>query len=497
MKTGRNAAMTLIELVVVLSIIGLLAAIAVPSFMRARMRALCSTMLHECRQIDAAKDQWALENSKPGTAIPEWTDLTPYLKAGSYLVMNGGKDSLGNPIRIGSVRERLTISPKTVAATTAAADDQFWGPYYPENALAAVQRNDLNLLKKVIAQGKDVNASQGEAIIEAVSFGQTEFVAFLLDHGARAGVDQNLWSKAAYDGNEEITKLLEKAGVSPVADLFYAAALGNVAEIEVLIAKGADANKKYANGGTPLMRAAANGHLDAAKVLMSRGVDVNARDNARKTPLIYAAECDRASLVESFIAGGADVNAVEQYSRTALREAAYEGHSSAVEALLKGGANINAKDVNGFTPLMEAVGNGQTESVQVLIAKGAYVNAQAYYGRTALGDATLKGYTNVVELLKRAGAALDLPAAAAIGDIRTVRELLAQGANVNATNRAGRTPLMLTVLPRMHADVAALLVEKGADPNQKDCNGQTALEWAKGSRQTRMVELLKKAGAKE
>ena len=121
---------TLVEIMIVVAIIGLLAAIAVPSFMRARMRAQATTVLNEARQLDAAKDQYALENNKIGTVAPGFADLTPYLKAGSKLATNSGNDTMGNAFAIGAVSARLTVSSTTKNNTSdATGGDAFWGPY--------------------------------------------------------------------------------------------------------------------------------------------------------------------------------------------------------------------------------------------------------------------------------------------------------------------------------------------------------------------------------
>jgi len=125
----NQAGFTLVEIMIVVAIIGLLAAIAVPSFMRARMRAQASSVLSECRQVDAAKDQYALENSKTGTVTPGWADLTPYLKASSKLADGSGNDSLGNAFVIGAIATRLTVNAATKTTLSTAADDAFWGPF--------------------------------------------------------------------------------------------------------------------------------------------------------------------------------------------------------------------------------------------------------------------------------------------------------------------------------------------------------------------------------
>ena len=121
---------TLVEIMIVVAIIGLLAAIAVPSFMRARQRSIASTILNEARQADAAKDQYALENTKTGSITPGWTDLTPYLKAGSKLMTSNNKDTLGNAFTIGAISARLQVAAATkTSLSDATGGDAYWGPF--------------------------------------------------------------------------------------------------------------------------------------------------------------------------------------------------------------------------------------------------------------------------------------------------------------------------------------------------------------------------------
>src|SRR5262245_47616400 len=86
-KVSRNAGFTLVEIMIVVAIIGLLASIAVPNFVRARSRAQTDACLNNLRQIDAAKQQWALENGKTPTDTPQWTGaadtaIQPYMGRG-------------------------------------------------------------------------------------------------------------------------------------------------------------------------------------------------------------------------------------------------------------------------------------------------------------------------------------------------------------------------------------------------------------------------------
>jgi len=78
----RNRAFTLVEIMIVVLIIGILLAIAVPNFIRARESSRTKTCIANLKQIDAAKEQWAMENKKTSTDTPSFTDLVPeYMKA--------------------------------------------------------------------------------------------------------------------------------------------------------------------------------------------------------------------------------------------------------------------------------------------------------------------------------------------------------------------------------------------------------------------------------
>ena len=75
-------AFTLIEIMIVVAIIGLLAAIAIPNFVRARIRSQAHSCVYNLRQIDAAKEQWAIENNKAAGSVPGIDALTPYVRGG-------------------------------------------------------------------------------------------------------------------------------------------------------------------------------------------------------------------------------------------------------------------------------------------------------------------------------------------------------------------------------------------------------------------------------
>jgi prepilin-type N-terminal cleavage/methylation domain-containing protein len=78
-KVSRGTGFTLVEIMIVVAIIGMLASIAIPNFLRARREAQTSACINNLRCIDNAKQQWALELRQQDTATPTGGDLQPYL----------------------------------------------------------------------------------------------------------------------------------------------------------------------------------------------------------------------------------------------------------------------------------------------------------------------------------------------------------------------------------------------------------------------------------
>jgi prepilin-type N-terminal cleavage/methylation domain-containing protein len=82
-KVNRQAGFTLVEIMIVVAIIGLLAAIAIPNFVKARTTSQMNACINNLRLVDSSKQQWALEQRQQSSATPVGTDLQPYLGRGA------------------------------------------------------------------------------------------------------------------------------------------------------------------------------------------------------------------------------------------------------------------------------------------------------------------------------------------------------------------------------------------------------------------------------
>src|SRR2546430_7314127 len=126
----RRGGFTLVEIMIVVAIIALLAAIAVPGFLRARKRSQASRILNDLRMIDAAVDQYAIETNRSTGNTVNTVDWTNYLKKGSSLY-NTGTSLLGSAYGIQPVDQLPQVPSADYNVLSDVANTGFWSPYGP------------------------------------------------------------------------------------------------------------------------------------------------------------------------------------------------------------------------------------------------------------------------------------------------------------------------------------------------------------------------------
>jgi len=124
----RHEGFTLVEIMIVVAIIALLAAIAVPNFLRARKRSQATRILEDLRLLDSAMDQYAIDTSKTSGFNPTFADIQNYLKKDTTLYTSGNDifgDSYG-PFTVDSIPE---VPTSAFNALSDVADASFWSPF--------------------------------------------------------------------------------------------------------------------------------------------------------------------------------------------------------------------------------------------------------------------------------------------------------------------------------------------------------------------------------
>jgi ankyrin repeat protein len=192
------------------------------------------------------------------------------------------------------------------------------------------------------------------------------------------------------------------------AGLHAAAAKGDLAEIERLVADGERVNIQDSSSRTPLHVAAYRKHHAVVRALLRLGANPNALDADRYDILTIAAVQNDSELLAIALEGGANPrNVTTPYDGTALSAAAHRGHVEVVRTLIARGAPLDHANMRGWTALHEAVvlGNGGTNHVAIveaLVKAGADADIKDRQGNTALTYARQRRYDAMIKILEPA-----------------------------------------------------------------------------------------------
>jgi uncharacterized protein len=403
-----------------------------------------------------------------GTTPLEWAVYNDDLPAAQRLLHAGANANAAN---------RYGITPLSLAATNrnAAMAEALLkaGADASANVLmTAARTGNPEIVRLLIQHGADVNAkgeTYGETALDwAAQENHAEAAQVLIAHGADVNARTNPLERAKDRfGLEGVLTILPHGTWTP---LMYAARQGSLETARALVAGGASLNLTDTDSSTALVLAIINGHYDTAALLAERGADPNITDTAGMAAL-YAA---------------VDMNTLgEVYGHPARPTSSKVTALELMKILLDHGANVNARLksptlqrahtpgeptlAEGTTPLMRAAKNGDSAALRLLLDRGADVNARQKNATTALMFAAGLGFGTGTFANDSATEAQLL---------ESVKVLMAAGADVNAVNEAGETPLHYGA----HAsdDIVTFLAENGAKLDVKDKQGRTPVEMALG-----------------
>ncbi len=359
----------------------------------------------------------------------------------------------------------------------------------------ACGEGDLDFAKTLINSGIDVNGIGTEGytpLMIAVSNDEVEIVEFLLQQGADINLTFNGWTalmEAADEGALSSMKLLLKAGAK--VDYYWTQ-----------------------DSPTAISMAASEGHLDCIQLLLDNGANINGTGKSLP-PLHIAAAEDRTAIIDYLIAKGVNINKKDAGGRTALMYAAAEGQDNTIKKLIESGADISIVDANGASAKDYAISEEEYETTDHLNNEedevlgmhsenlGNLSEALGKYSEERGNHSEQRGHNSGAHRFhsnahgnysNNLGTTSEIHRATTNGWIEKVQRMVEQGADVDARDEEGRTPLHIASAKNHNIDVE-VLVDLGADVNARDGHGRTPLMHAAVNGQKAAAAMLISKGA--
>ncbi|KAL7287521.1 hypothetical protein TKK_0018352 [Trichogramma kaykai] len=267
-------------------------------------------------------------------------------------------------------------------------------------------------------------------------------------------------------------------GETPLQTAIY---FHNLECVELLLKNGADPKIQRSDGKSPLLIALEDYNFEIIEVLLKYNVDLNISYQDRKTILensVILVRYRRSIMLKSLLECGFDPSVIDDDRKTALHYAVYQSDEEMIEVLVKY-CNPNILDIDGYAPLHLAVDQEHIGVIEVLLKSGVdpdvldgneYDMEMREYQRDVMQ--ILLKHANISEVnLNRQSilhlvidSCLRVPLSDASVDVKDeigiemVEILLKSGANVDAEDIWGQSPLFIAVT-HLNYDVVKLLLE--------------------------------------
>ncbi len=263
----------------------------------------------------------------------------------------------------------------------------------------------------------------------------------------------------------------QQAGMSTEAQFLYAAWCGESAHVRALLAQGVAVDVRDGKGRTALMLAAARDSAETVALLLAAGADARARNKGNRCLMDYVKSATVAGLILAWLEGAERAAAATRLL--------FSEHITPqlVDCALAAGAQVNARNKRGDTPLIwQSWSVRNLGGIRRLLAAGAVPHVLNSHQHSPILMALWWDDTALVQLLLEAGvspnallnAAGEHPLRHAYS-VETARVLLSAGADVNAADAEGYTPLMR--VRGENVGLIKLLLEAGADVNARNDGG--------------------------
>ncbi len=360
--------------------------------------------------------------------------------------------------------EKKRLSPEEQLAELGITETQ-----YNEQLLIESADGTVKVIRLLLEAGADIHTTDANGrtpLHLAHAAGRTRIINFLINEGA----DENRKDKNGHTPQQLAEQQKENKNqgthnhiTQPESPIPHLAAHGSANELRQALAAGHSPHATAPDTWPPILHSSLHGRTEATRILLQAGANANTRDKDNWTPLHASAFYEHLENMQLLIDNGAEVNARDKFGRTPLHDAARRKAVRASELLLKSGADPNIACNAGKTPLDYA---SQTNDPAIINLLSAATNTPVPAGK--LPPAAARATTRQE---------LQLLDAAAHNKLADVKQLIAEGTNVNITSQLGLTPLMLAA-KNSCVETALYLLGHDANPFLTDPAGKSAADMA-------------------